>query len=323
MSQRVTPQEVTAALLQQRGLIGNRTEKHFRCFEPNRHANGDQHPSARWNEDKGTWVCDVCRAGGGTLSAARALGLIEGHESPPQPATRGINLAQLAGARGIELSTLLALGWKDQRSPHTGHPAVCIPYYTADGEIHRWRWRLSLNDGPLSKRFAWDGETQAGLIPYGLERLKFPNNPPETDQRSMVLLVEGETDAAVAHEHGIPCIGIPGASTWKAEWIDHLWHPDYLNIYVWQEPGPAGLQFVQRIGTSVGVLVIAAPAHAKDLAQLHQMEGEQFLPEFQQLKADAVPYLSEIQPELALSTALNVSPHYHVDFRNTGRRNGY
>jgi hypothetical protein len=50
-------------------------EIRFRCPHPNQHANGDEHPSARWNPAKRCWRCDVCGAGGGYVNLAQALGI--------------------------------------------------------------------------------------------------------------------------------------------------------------------------------------------------------------------------------------------------------
>lgn len=38
-------------------------------------AHDDHHPSARWNPEKRTWVCDACGAGGGWVDLAKQLGL--------------------------------------------------------------------------------------------------------------------------------------------------------------------------------------------------------------------------------------------------------
>jgi len=52
---------------------GNETR--FRCPHPDKHRNGDEHPSARWNPVKAVWRCDVCGAGGGYMSLAQGLGV--------------------------------------------------------------------------------------------------------------------------------------------------------------------------------------------------------------------------------------------------------
>jgi hypothetical protein len=43
---------------------------------------------------------------------------------------------------------------------------------------------------------------------------------------------------------GILAVGVPGATAWKREWTPVL---AGRRLYLWQEPGPAGVEFVQRI----------------------------------------------------------------------------
>ena len=52
-------------------------EVQFTCPQTDRHANGDAHPSARWNRSKQLWYCDVCECGGGVYDLARMLGLFD------------------------------------------------------------------------------------------------------------------------------------------------------------------------------------------------------------------------------------------------------
>lgn len=48
----------------------------------------DQDPSARWNPDKGTWYCDVCKKGGGYKHLAQQLGLSLPTNGNGQPTRR-------------------------------------------------------------------------------------------------------------------------------------------------------------------------------------------------------------------------------------------
>jgi DNA repair protein RadA/Sms len=62
---------------------GRREGREIRFLCP---AHDDHSPSARWNGEKRTWFCDVCRAGGGWQELARRLG--EG--VPGRPAARAV-----------------------------------------------------------------------------------------------------------------------------------------------------------------------------------------------------------------------------------------
>ncbi len=47
----------------------------FRCPIPERHQNGDAHPSAEYHTGKHVWCCRVCKAGGGVRALADLLGV--------------------------------------------------------------------------------------------------------------------------------------------------------------------------------------------------------------------------------------------------------
>ncbi|HEX4952679.1 MAG TPA: hypothetical protein VF017_04705 [Thermoanaerobaculia bacterium] len=51
------------------------SEIRFRCPYPERHANGDAHPSARYCPDKGAWYCDACKESGGWRNLYELLGV--------------------------------------------------------------------------------------------------------------------------------------------------------------------------------------------------------------------------------------------------------
>jgi hypothetical protein len=49
----------------------------YRCPRPERHANGDTHPSLKINPKKNTWACFVCGVGGTAWALAAFLGGID------------------------------------------------------------------------------------------------------------------------------------------------------------------------------------------------------------------------------------------------------
>lgn len=60
-------QSINSAVMERKGKP-ERGEIRFCCP-----AHDDEHPSARWSQDKATWVCDVCKSGGGAVDLAKRL----------------------------------------------------------------------------------------------------------------------------------------------------------------------------------------------------------------------------------------------------------
>jgi hypothetical protein len=95
-----------------------------------------------------------------------------------------------------------------------------MPYFDGDGAEIGARFRVALEG---RNRFRWRRGTR--VQPFGLWRLN----------RSLgsVILCEGESDAQTFWYHGVPALGVPGASSWQAEWSEYV---EGLTVYVWQEP---------------------------------------------------------------------------------------
>lgn len=164
----------------------------------------------------------------------------------------GLTLASLAEAKHLPAEYLETVGLSDFR--YSGRAAVRIPYLTEAGEVIAVRFRLSL-DG--DRRFVWRCGDRVNL--YGLERL------PHARELGWVLVVEGESDCWTCWHQGVPAIGVPGKSTWRAEWAQAL---DGLDVYVWVEPDADG--FAVKIGESIpSARVVAAPEGIKDVSEAH------------------------------------------------------
>lgn len=155
----------------------------------------------------------------------------------------GLTLPELATAKRLPEGFLRQLGLRDVR--RHGRPAAAIPYLAEDGTEATLRYRLSLVG---DSRFRW--QPGARVMPYGLQRL------PEARRAGWMLLVEGESDCWTCWHHRLPALGIPGKSTWRPEWREHLVG---LTVYLWQEPDAADL--VEQIARDLpDVRVIAAPS---------------------------------------------------------------
>ncbi len=183
---------------------------------------------------------------------------------------RGLTLAQLAEAKQLPEEFLRQLGIRD--CSRQGAPAVRILYMDAEGEVLAVRYRIALDED----RFRWQTGNQPAL--YGLDRLI------EIRQKGWVLLVEGESDCWTLWYHGLPALGIPGKSTWRAEWSSYL---TGLQVYLWQEPDAEELPL--RVGVSLPDLrVIVAPSCIKDISEAH-LRGRNIPELVECLKREATP----------------------------------
>lgn len=146
----------------------------------------------------------------------------------------GCTLEQYAEAKQLSITFLRDLGLRDTR--YRGCCAVEIPYRDRDGRECARRYRVAV-DG--DDKFRWRRGDKPCL--YGLWRL-------QEDEESIVL-VEGESDAQTLWLHGLPTLGLPGASSWSeardAPELDH-----YKDIFVVIEADQGGEAVLRWIATS-------------------------------------------------------------------------
>jgi hypothetical protein len=161
-------------------------------------------------------------------------------------------LENYAAAKRLPVDFLASLGLATVHI--AGSPAVKMPYFDGDGVEIGARLRVAL-DG--KNRFKWRRGTR--VQPYGLWRL----------DRSCgsVILCEGESDAQTFWFHGVQALGVPGASSWQADWAEYV---KGLTVYVWQEPDPGGETFSARIGASCpDCRILTPPEDRKDISECH------------------------------------------------------
>ena len=157
-------------------------------------------------------------------------------------------------------------------------PALRIPYLGPDGEELAVRFRIAL-DGD---RFRWKSGTKPCL--YGLHRLA------EAQKARQVALVEGESDCHTLWLHGIPALGIPGATNWREARDAH--HFDGIEtIYIVIEPdrgGDAVREWLSRSTIRNRAKLVSLPT--KDPSALYLMGPEAFVPSWEVACRKAIPW---------------------------------
>jgi hypothetical protein len=195
----------------------------------------------------------------------------------PQWCFAPVTVKRLAKAKKLPAEFLARLGCKDW------HRQVVIPYYDGHGHKLCVRRRVALKQrkgqGPTTYQ-----QKGRPLDAYG----GWPDTLiPRSDE---LVFVEGETDAWTLWLHGIPALGIPGATAAK------VIEPHHLNglkrVYVWQEPDEAGAGFVDgvlarlRFLRFTGDVLVLKHGTYKDPSDLHVGESD-FRAAWQEVVAQA------------------------------------
>ncbi len=182
-----------------------------------------------------------------------------------------MNLEQYSKAKQLPVAFLKELGVTE----NDGN--LEIPYLDSGKKHFRSRLR---ND---TKRWWGEGE---GQIPYGLDRL---------DPGEYCVITEGESDAQSFWLHGLRALGIPGATTFKAEWAEYLMPYNTLFICRDNDVNGAGQKFVQKVadelrsgGYKGTMSEIRASYGCKDFNDLHVQDPDQFKKKFKVIEQEAL-----------------------------------
>jgi hypothetical protein len=188
---------------------------------------GDSHRSASLNSDKRVWNCQGCDRSGPVDQLLRDHKNWDtgdwdqrGESEEPQEIitetkiegwhegllSRKPRLEELMERKGLTLKTLrqYEIGWDPDQNAYT------IPVRDMHGDIANVR-RYQF-DVPDERRKIWSVKGMGRPALYPIDQLEAPS----------ILICEGEWDALLAIQNGIPAITRTGtADTWKKEW-SHL-----------------------------------------------------------------------------------------------------
>ena len=168
--------------------------------------------------------------------------------------------------RGIplEVARLARLGVVAE--PEVGHEAyqgrLSIPYITKSGVVDiRFR---SLNPAVEPK---YMGLTGAETRMYNVLDIEKAGD--------WIGVCEGELDTLTMSACvGIPCVGVPGANSWKKHYTRLL--ADFERVFVFADGDQPGREFASSLARELPVTIVNLP-DGEDVNSLYATEGAEFL----------------------------------------------
>ena len=168
-------------------------------------------------------------------------------------------------SRGIplEVARLASLGVVEE--PEVGHEQyagrLAIPYITKTGVVDL-RFR-SLNPAVEPK---YMGLTGAETKMYNVLDIEKANN--------FIGVCEGELDTVTMSGCiGIPCIGVPGANSWKKHYTRLL--ADFERVFVFADGDQPGTEFARSLARELPVTIIQLP-DGHDVNSMFVQEGADY-----------------------------------------------
>lgn len=127
------------------------------------------------------------------------------------------------------------LGIEKCGSDRSGEAWIRMPYFDEEHNEVLARKRYA---PAASCRFKWSQNASGKLMLYGLWKIH------KIRKVGYVILVEGESDAQTLWLLGLPALGVPGASTFKLEWVEQL---RGLKLFLHIEPDQGGQVFREQM----------------------------------------------------------------------------
>jgi hypothetical protein len=234
----------------------------------------------------GKWLLK-CHAGCAWEAIVAALGiaasdLFEGNAkvSPLNNRTTvqppGLTLERYAAAKALPAAFLRDCGLSDMDL--AGRPAVRIPYLGTSGEELAVRFRIAL----VGDRFRWKSGSKPCL--YGLNRIG------DARAAGHAVLVEGESDVHTLWQHGIPAIGLPGATNWRED-RDAGCFDGIKTIYIVIEPDRGGQsvrKWLEQSAIRARAKLLQLPD--KDPSAMHTADPSGFKRAWQVALLGAIPW---------------------------------
>lgn len=163
-------------------------------------------------------------------------------------------LSKFTTRRGLTAETLrkFGIGWSDEDR------AYSIPVWNAEGELVNIRLYRIEDEAGTTKIWSWGGEGMDASAIYPESVLK---------ENSTILVCEGEWDALMANQVGIPAVtGTTGAKQWMSKWNRKFSGKDVYICYDRDEAGDEGAEKVARNldGTAHLVAIVELPVEWRE-----------------------------------------------------------
>lgn len=231
----------------------------------------DDHNASFWfNTVNGCFKCEACGVSGNGQTFLEKIENIDSKESykrllklageykEPEKKEK-FTLEYYSEMKQLPVEFLSSLQIKNVKN------GIVIPYFDAEGTVLCKRNRYG------KRMFSWAKGSKVNL--YGLWKIK------DFKAFDYIVLVEGESDTHTLWFHNIPALGVPGASTFRQEWVERL--KDF-KVYIHKEPDQGGDTFLKKTceglfkaGFKNDVFEISI-TNFKDPSELHINAGDEF-----------------------------------------------
>lgn len=184
--------------------------------------------------------------------------------------------AEWLAGRGVDLEHARSRGLGVVRNPLPGHePAegyLAIPYLTKTGPVNfnfRCLQDHDCKSTPNHSKY-WKRKGSAVNL-YGVQSIAWADD--------WIVVTEGELDALIWQQVGVPALAIPGAENWKEHWANLL--EDFSRVYLAEDGDNAGkdlwIAMSEHIDQSNTMVVRMRMPDGEDTNSMYLKYGKDYL----------------------------------------------
>ena len=177
----------------------------------------------------------------------------------------------LAG-RGLDLEAARSRGLGVVRDPLPGHEnmagRLAIPYLT--------------DVGPVNMNFRCIQDHNCKEVPHHKKYLKRKGSPTNlygvqsaSWAEEWIVVTEGEIDALIWQQIGVPAIGVPGAEMWQPHWVNVF--EDFSRVYLAEDGDDAGKDLWIAMSENLTNVIRMRMPDGEDTNSMFLKSGEQYL----------------------------------------------
>jgi hypothetical protein len=225
----------------------------YRCAHPERHRNGDAHPSLSINIHKDVFICGPCGVSGKAWQLAAFIADLEPGDKH--------NLVGWLKKNG------LLNGTPKSAKQVKSDPVAIYEYRDSDGNPVARKLRFEPGRDGRKKDFSWQHWEAGGWVD-GLSSVE-PSlyRLPEIKDEASIILVEGEKDADCGAAIGLPTTTTGGCNSWRPRYSEFLKGKRVAIIADADEPGRKhARRIAESLHGKVESLKVLELSGAKDLA---------------------------------------------------------
>lgn len=185
------------------------------------------------------------------------------------------NLDDAAGwleGRGLGLEFARSRGLGVVREPIPGHEnmvgRLAIPYLTDVGPVNmNFRCIQDHNCKEIPKHSKYMKRKGSGTSLYGVQSADWAEE--------WIVVTEGEIDALVWQQIGVPAMGVPGAENWQDHWVNVL--EDFSRVYLAEDGDDAGKDLWIAMSENLTNVIRMKMPDGEDTNSMFLKEGEGYL----------------------------------------------